>query len=65
MNKFRAMSEHIQARRSIGIPIGRLEALRGYAYMLFVDQELIEGATRNIRAGLVRYDAKKNRVYVG
>ena len=65
MNKFRAMSEHIQARRSIGIPIGRLEALRGYAYMLFVDQELIEGATRNIRAGLVRYDAQKKLVYVG
>ena len=64
MNKFRAMSEHIQARRSIGIPIGRLEALRGYAYMLFVDQQSIEGATRNIRAGRVTYDSKTNLITV-
>ena len=64
MNKFRAMSEHIDARRSIGIPVGRLQAVWGYLNMLFVDQQSIEGATRNIRAGRVTYDSKTNLITV-
>lgn len=64
MNKFRAMSEHIEARRSIGIEVGFIQALWGRLNMLFVDQESIEGATENIRAGNVRYNKNTNTITV-
>ena len=61
MTKFKAMSEHIQARRNAGAVIGPLQALWGYLNMLFVNQKSIEGATKNIRAGYIRFDKPANK----
>lgn len=65
MNKFTAMAQHIEARRSIGVPISMLNAAKGYVQMFFtVPKADIIAATKNIRAGNVRYDAARHLLIV-
>lgn len=65
MNKFTAMKEHIAARRSIGVPISKLNALKGYFQMFFtVPKATIMASNKSIRNGHVRYDAERHLLIV-
>lgn len=66
MNKFKAMADHIAARRSIGVTVSLFSALQGYFWMTFtVPKADIIAATNNIRAGRISYDKEKNVLIVG
>ena len=64
MNKFTAMKEHIKAREELGIELSVFSKIWGCMNMLFIDQDIIEAATTNIRAGRVRYDREKHMLIV-
>ena len=64
MNKIQAMREHVAARRAIGIPLSKLQAIRGYVQMFFtVQKATIIGATRSLRNGSVKYDSDRKVLY--